>query len=162
MDNYDIANNFFIKDYFNKPYKNVSFRDGDYYSYGTVIARKTKDLEGNNVLVVADRNLTMTTAKHRLQIMGAAGRHGFKICFLPQNMWGSFDPFYTIGRIEENLIYFANAKLTRKPNREGLIANYFALSKTLQLKEYEPYFERINELLKQYKEVFEFAYNYKR
>lgn len=59
---------------------NVSTRNGNYYSYRTVIARKAI-FEGRHVMFVTSRNYSPTTSRHVSNLLSAARYH--EIVFVP-------------------------------------------------------------------------------
>ena len=66
MNNYDIAHNFFYQEgeNFDKYYKSMSYNNDKFYSYGTIIAKKMIDKNGDKCLFLSANNFSNTTTKH--------------------------------------------------------------------------------------------------
>lgn len=155
MQNSDVAHRFFYdrQGSFNRWSMNVSYNNDKYWSYGTVIGKITQDINGNNVFILSDDTFSNTTAKHIGELRAACPY--YDIYRLPQRM-GNTD-FYdnqTIETLKSNLEWYAKAKLTQKPNREGLTHNYNMLQSTLQLKDFKEQHKAIKKILKSYETLY--------
>ena len=165
MTNYDVAKEFLNNPhgYYRNKYSNVSYDDGIFYSYGTAIAKITRDIDRNRVVIISDNNLSATTSKHISTFVGLSWGEGNKHYYLPQCLGrGDFNPHYMIKDFCQNLEWMSKAKLTQKPNRERLTHYYEMLASCLKLEDFKNQFLEIERLLNQYKEVYTFARDYKR
>lgn len=155
MQNSDVAHNFFYDNHgrFNRWSMNVSYGGGVFWSYGTAIGELTEDINGNTVCIISDDNFSNTTSKH-IGVLAYACPH--QVYYLPQEYGSS--AFYvesTIQRLSNRLEYYSKAKLTQKPNREGLSHNYQMLLTLLELKKFQPEHKNIKKILRKYKTLYE-------
>ena len=166
MTNLDIAENFFENPngYFNRKSMNVSYDNKVFYSYSTPIARIAKDINGNDVLLVSNNNLSMTTSKHIGRLLGANCRYkNLKVYRLPQQIRGwAFNNWDVFNKIERMLKYLKDSNLRQKPNREAFEHTYRMLESLLCLEDFKEFASKIKTLLTNYKDTFEHIVNYKR
>lgn len=155
MQNSDVAHRFFYdrQGSFNRWSMNVSYNNDKYWSYGTVIGKITQDINGNNVFIISDNTFSNTTSKHIGELRAACPY--YNIYRLPQHM-GNND-FYineTLETLKKNLEYYSKAKLSQKPNREGLTHYYNMLENTLQLQDFKEQHKTIKKILKSYESLY--------
>ena len=155
MRNIDVAHEFFydLGGSFDRGSMIVSYGNNKYWSYGTVIGKITKDINGDFICIISDNNFSMTTSKHLGELRSACR---FPIYYLPQNL-GSSD-FYiddTLEKLKSNLEYYSNAKLTQKHNRQGFTENYIMLENTLQIQDFREKKEKIQTVLNEYKTLYD-------
>ncbi len=154
MRNYDVAHNFYygIMRSFSRSSMTVSYSDNKYWSYGTVIAKITKNIEGKTVCIISDNTFSNTTSKHIGELLKACP---FQVIRLPQKMWqGDFNAYDVVKRCIDNIMYYANSKLTQQANRENFKNNYRMLKSTLDLEGFESEVKKITNTLKEYQELF--------
>lgn len=155
MQNIDVAHKFFY-DYegtFDKPYMNVSFTKGRYWSYATCIAKITETLKGEKVCIISYNNFSHTTSNHINQLKRACP---FNVVHLPQTLGHSdFYAYDTVKCCIGNINYYAESKLTQKANREGFLTYYSMLKNTLEIVGFESQFEKTTEILNKYKTLYE-------
>lgn len=166
MTNYDVAESFFENPNgsFERASMNVSYGNKVFYSYSTPIARIAKDINGNDVLLVSNNNLSVTTSKHIGNLLSANCRYeNLKLYRLPQQIRGwAFDCWDVFNKIERMLKYLKDSNLRQKPNRENFIHNYGMLESLLCLEDFKEFASKIKTLLTEYKDTMEFVVNYKR
>ena len=154
MQNIEVAHKFFydLGGSFERRSMTVSYDHFKYWSYGTVIGKITKDIDGNFICLVSDNNFSMTTAKHLNNLRSACR---FEMYYLPQHMYDH--DFYSnelIERLKNGLNYYSTAKLTQKANRNGFTHYYTMLKNTLKIEDFQQYTNEIKTILKEHEELF--------
>lgn len=118
MQNKDVAHGFFYwSGNFYRRSMTVSYENDKYFSYSTCIAKKTSTKRGDYILLLSRNKFSSTTAKHIGELRHACPY--YTILEVPQRQGNS--DFYADDILNDcysDLRYFANEKLSLKPNRE--------------------------------------------
>ncbi|MCM1073930.1 MAG: hypothetical protein NC334_09000, partial [Bacteroides sp.] len=155
MRNVDVAHRFFY-DRGGSFYRtmSVSYRNDIYFSYNTAIGQIVKTISGETACIISDNTFSMTTSKHINELRAACPY--YKIFRLPQEIGNqNFSPYVIVNICIRNLEYYANSKLSQKPNRENLTNYYKMLQNTLEIKAFESEFKRTKKALYTFKPIYE-------
>ena len=154
MDNQTIAHRFFYdeKRFFAPAGFNMWFSKDQIFSYGTVIAKIQKGLDGKTYTLLSDYNMSPTTGRHISYIRSASP---FPVIHVPMRYGESrFDVTMIEKRLAADLDDLAKLKMTRKENREAYSRAYRELEtanrllvkiKKSILNKYRGMFDRIND-----------------
>lgn len=125
--NWDVAHSFFYADrneICNKSWLNIHYEGDMCYSYGTVIAKIVRGLDGRRYTLLSCDNMSATTSKHISNLRSASPYEVIKVPMEYGN--SSFDIKWLERRISSNLDNYAESRLSRKENRIEYI-NYFKM-----------------------------------
>ena len=155
MDNIDFIEKFVSRNKFSGTHGNLSANGNRLYSYETCIAEKGKDINGDNVIIVSDNTFSNTTAKHISILRSKCAGAGVRTVRLPQYYDSAeFYPVHVIKDIKDTLTWCAEDGVSRKNVRETIIKNYNMLESTLTLAKFVVDSSHINELLDQYRDLY--------
>ena len=155
MDNYDFIEKFVNEKERYKKHVNLRAEGKRLYSYSTCIAEKAKDTNGEDIMLVSDNTFSMTTARHLNILRNKCAQAGIRMVELPQHY--NSDEFYrsdVIEKIEKALSWCNKEGVSRMHERETIIKNYNMLESTLTLAKFVVDSSHINELLDQYRDLY--------
>ena len=125
--NWDVAHSFFYADrneICNKSWLNIHYEGDMCYSYGTVIAKIVRGIDGRKYTLLSYDNMSATTSKHIGNLHGASP---YEVIRVPMEYGNpSFDIKWLERRISNRLDDYAESRLSRKENRIEYI-NYFEM-----------------------------------
>lgn len=154
--NYDMIHSFFydsLDSYCSKSWITVSYSRECLFSYSTCIAEFKKDINDNLILIISDNTFSPTTGKH-IGIVRSANPH-YTVISLPQ-YYGNRG-FYAndvLKSITDTLKY-SSQQLTKQAYRNEFLNAYYMLDAYLQIQEFSPNFDKIQELKELYKNSFD-------
>lgn len=162
MDNYDFIEKFVNENELYKTHGNLSASGNRLYSYETCIAEKSKDTNGEDIIIVSDNTFSNTTAKHISILRSKCAGAGVRTVRLPQYYDSAeFYPVHVIKDIKDTLTWCAEDGVSRKNVRETIINNYEMLESSLTLSDFNKinyagvnYNTYVNELLDQYRDLY--------
>ncbi len=127
--NRDIAHAFFYQEgeSYSKNRFNCSYADDTFFSYGTVIGRKYKTDDGEDILLYSNESMSHSTCKHINYLINASPFS--RRLSVPLQYGRSYISLYDIvDDLIGSMNFYSAQKLTQKANREGFSYAYRTLN----------------------------------